>query len=135
MLLVALGAASMLGTMGIDLLFGVKKAKENGEARTSTGYKKTAAKAQKYFTPFAALVMIDILCCTIIPFPAFSMLWAAYCSFCEFISIREKSWKKAELRKAERTMNVVIENKDDIVKLVGEMMFATHEEQKKEEKK
>lgn len=125
--LIAMAAAAMICAMAIDLVFGVQKAKNNGEARTSTGYKKTAAKAQKYFSPFLVLVFIDLICCYLIPVPAFSMIWAAYCVFCEFKSVREKSWQKAELRKAEKTMNIIIENKDDIAKLVAEMLFNNKE--------
>ena len=53
------------------------------------------------------------------------MLWAAYCVFCEFKSVREKSWEKAELRKAEKTMSIIIENKDDIARLAAQILFET----------
>ena len=45
--LIALCIAVTIGAMFIDLLTGVMKAKQRGEARTSTGYKKTAVKAKK----------------------------------------------------------------------------------------
>lgn len=131
--LIALSSAAILGAMAIDFVFGLIKAKKRGEARTSTGYKKTASKAQKYFSPFMVLVFIDLICCVVIPFPVFSMFWAAYCVFCEFKSVREKSWQKAELRKAEKTMSVIIENKDDIAKLAAQILFETNK--KEEEKK
>ena len=50
------------------------------------------------------------------------MLWAAYCVFCEFISIREKAWQKAEIRKQERTMKVILENKEDIAKTLIQLL-------------
>jgi hypothetical protein len=50
------------------------------------------------------------------------MLWAAYCVFCEFVSVREKAWTKAELDKQDRTMSVIIENKEDIARLVAKLM-------------
>lgn len=130
--LIALAVTAMLGAMAIDFFSGLIKAKQRGEARTSTGYKKTAAKAQKYFSPFMVLVFIDLICCVVIPFPVFCLLWAAYCVFCEFKSVREKSWEKEELRKAEKTMSVIIENKDDIAKLAAQILF---DKQKEEEKK
>lgn len=52
--------------------------------------------------------------------------------FCEFISVREKSWEKAELRKAEKTMSVIIENKEDIAKLAAQILFESKKEEKKE---
>ena len=121
--IVCLCVASMLFAMLVDLIFGVKKARLLGQATTSTGYKKTCEKGKKYFTPFAVLMCIDLISSVILPAPFFSMIWSAYCLFCEFKSVREKSWTKAELRKAERTMNIVIENKEDIAKLVAQLVL------------
>lgn len=126
-LIIALCMAAMVVAMAIDLIFGVRKAKENGEATTSCGFKKTCDKARKYFSPFIVTVCIDIIACVVVSVPIFSMIWAAYCIFCEFISVREKAWKKAEIRKQERTMQVVLENKEDIAKA---LMAALMEMQK-----
>ena len=121
-LLITLASAMMIVAMIVDLVFGVYKAKQLGEATTSTGLKKTCEKARKYFSPFAVLVCIDLLSSVISPIPAFSLLWSSYCIFCEFISVREKAWQKAELRKQERTMSIILENKDDIAKLIAELI-------------
>ena len=121
--IVPLCMAAMLVAMVVDLIFGVRKAKRNGEATTSTGLKKTCDKARKYFSPFMATVCIDIIAaCANLQVPIFSMLWAAYCVFCEFISIREKAWQKAEIRKQERTMKVILENKEDIAKTLIQLL-------------
>lgn len=121
--IVSLCMAAMLVAMVVDLIFGVMKAKRNGEATTSTGLKKTCDKARKYFSPFMATVCIDIIAsCANLQVPIFSMLWAAYCVFCEFISIREKAWQKAEIRKQERTMKVILENKEDIAKTLIQLL-------------
>lgn len=121
-ILIAVCITVTIIAMTIDLITGIHKAKQRGEATTSTGLKKTATKARKYFTPFFTLCCIDILCSVVIPLPAFSMLWTAYCIFCEFISVREKSWRKEEIRRAEKTMSIIIENKDDIAKLVASII-------------
>lgn len=121
-LLITLASALMIVAMVVDLVFGVYKARQLGEATTSTGLKKTCEKARKYFSPFAVLVCIDLLSSVISPIPAFSLLWSSYCIFCEFISVREKAWKKAELRKQERTMSIILENKDDIAKMIAELI-------------
>lgn len=127
--IVSLCMAAMLVAMVVDLIFGVRKAKRNGEATTSTGLKKTCDKARKYFSPFMATVCIDIIAaCANLQVPIFSMLWAAYCVFCEFISIREKAWQKAEIRKQESTMKVILENKEDIAKTLIQLL---NQEQKK----
>ena len=121
--IVSLCMAAMLVAMVVDLIFGVRKAKRNGEATTSTGLKRTCDKARKYFSPFMATVCIDIIAaCANLQVPIFSMLWAAYCVFCEFISIREKAWQKAEIRKQERTMKVILENKEDIAKTLIQLL-------------
>ena len=121
--IVSLCMAAMLVAMVVDLIFGVRKAKRNGEATTSTGFKKTCDKARKYFSPFMATVCIDIIAaCANLQVPIFSMLWSAYCVFCEFISIREKAWQKAEIRKQERTMKVILENKEDIARTLIQLL-------------
>ena len=121
--IVSLCMAAMLVAMVVDLIFGVRKAKRNGEATTSTGFKKTCDKARKYFSPFMATVCIAIIAaCANLQVPIFSMLWSAYCVFCEFISIREKAWQKAEIRKQERTMKVILENKEDIAKTLIQLL-------------
>ena len=121
--IVSLCMAAMLVAMVVDLIFGVRKAKRKGEATTSTGLKKTCDKARKYFSPFMATVCIDIIAaCANLQVPIFSMLWSAYCVFCEFISIREKAWQKAEIRKQERTMKVILENKEDIAKTLIQLL-------------
>lgn len=127
--LIVATTAALLLAMLIDLISGVQKARARGEATTSQGFKKTCEKARKYFGPYIVLICIDLLACVLIPVPAFSMLWAAYCIFCEFKSVREKSWQKEELRKAEKTMNIIIENKDDLAKLVAAVLFEQQQEQ------
>lgn len=121
-LIIAICMGSLVVSMAVDLFFGIKKAKENGEATTSRGFKKTCDKARKYFSPFMVAVCIDLITCVVIPIPVFSMIWAGYCVFCEFASVREKSWQKAEIRKQERTLSVLLENKDDIAKAMVEIM-------------
>lgn len=128
--LIVVATAALIFAMGIDLIFGIRKAKQRGEATTSTGFKKTCEKARKYFSPYLVLLCIDLLAAVLLPVPAFSMLWAAYCVYCEFKSVREKAWQKEELRKAEKTMNIVIENKDDIAKLVAAVLFEQPESRK-----
>lgn len=126
--LIVATTAALLLAMLIDLISGVRKAKSRGEATTSQGFKKTCEKGRKYFGPYIVLICIDLLACVLIPVPAFSMLWAAYCIFCEFKSVREKSWQKEELRKAEKTLSVIIENKDDLAKLVAAVLFEQQEQ-------
>ena len=128
--IVALCMLAMVVAMAIDLVFGVKKAKENGEATTSRGFKKTCDKARKYFSPYIVTVCIDLIACVVVSLPVFSMIWAAYCIFCEFISVREKAWQKAEIRKQEKTISILLENKDDLAKAFAEVLKKQQEAEK-----
>ena len=121
-LIIAICMGALIVSMAVDLFFGIKKARQNGEATTSMGLKKTCDKARKYFSPFLVTVCIDLIACIVMPFPVFSMIWAGYCVFCEFMSVREKSWQKAEIRKQERTMKVILENKEDIAKTLIQLL-------------
>lgn len=121
---------ALIVSMAVDLFFGIKKARQNGEATTSMGLKKTCDKARKYFSPFMVTVCIDLIACIVMPFPVFSMIWAGYCVFCEFMSVREKSWQKAEIRKQEKTISILLENKDDLAKAFAEVLKKQQEAEK-----
>ena len=129
-LVIAICMGALIVSMAVDLLFGIKKAKQNGEATTSMGLKKTCDKARKYFSPFLVTVCIDLIACIVMPFPVFSMIWAGYCVFCEFMSVREKSWQKAEIRKQEKTISILLENKDDLAKAFVEVLKKQQEAEK-----
>lgn len=50
------------------------------------------------------------------------MIWTGYCIFVS-LNRYAKIVGKAELRKAEKTMSVIIENKDDIAKIMAQILF------------
>ena len=129
-LVIAICMCALIVSMAVDLFFGIKKARQNGEATTSMGLKKTCDKARKYFSPFMVTVCIDLIACIVMPFPVFSMIWAGYCVFCEFMSVREKSWQKAEIRKQEKTISILLENKDDLAKAFAEVLKKQQEAEK-----
>lgn len=134
--IIAVCMATMIFSMLVDLVFGVKKAKRNGEATTSTGLKKTCDKARKYFSPYMVTVCIDLIAaCAGVPCPFFSMIWAAYCVFCEFMSVREKAWQKAEIRRQENTMQVILENRHDLAKAIVEALKVQTDDSDKTKKK
>lgn len=89
---------TILIAMTIDLIAGIQKAKELHVARTSTGLKKTCDKAKKYFPTFGIASLMDVATCIISPFPMFAIAWTVYLLLCEFKSIREKAYEKAEIR-------------------------------------
>ena len=129
-LVIAICMGALIVSMAVDLFFGIKKARQNGEATTSMGLKKTCDKARKYFSPFLVTVCIDLIACIVMPFPVFSMIWAGYRVFCEFMIVREKSWRKAEIRKQEKTISILLENKDDLAKAFAEVLKKQQEAEK-----
>jgi hypothetical protein len=132
-ILITIAAGAIFVSMVIDLFFGIKKAKERDEATTSKALRRTCSKAMKYFAPFIILALLDIMGAVWLPSPVFSLLWTVYCVSCEFISVREKAWTKAELAKADKTMRVIVENKEDIAHLVSKIVAAQLEQQQQSE--
>ena len=68
------------------------------------------------------LTCIDLIGTVIMPCPAFTMIMAAFNIFCEWKSVMETTHDKEEIREAESTFNVIIKNKDDIAKLISELL-------------
>lgn len=114
--------AATIGACTIDLASGIYKAVKSGEATTSTGLRKTCTKMQHYFLPMLCLSFADLLASTIVAFPPFSMLWAAFCITCEFKSVLEKSSTKEQIRDAANTMQVVVKNKGELAQMLAEVL-------------
>lgn len=110
--LITLCAAAILIAMGVDLFFGIRKAHERGQPTTSRGLKMTSRKAVKYLVPFLVLSLIDIIGTAVFTAPYLSMIWSAYCMLCEFKSIREKAWEKAEIERQDRIVQTTIAEGD-----------------------
>lgn len=114
--------ASVLAACIVDLISGIYKAYRRGEARTSTGLRKTCLKGQHYFLPMLCLTFADILASAFVSFPPFTFLWSAFCIICEFKSVLENSSTKAQIRDAANTMDVVIKNKEDLASILAEVL-------------
>lgn len=112
----------VLLAMLVDLIMGILKAKKAGIARTSTGYKMSCTKAEKYFLPMMCLTCIDLLASVILAAPFFTMAFGAFNVFCEWKSVLEKTHEKQELRDAANTMQVVVKNKEDIAQIIVDVM-------------
>lgn len=119
-LLLAYGG--VLISMSVDLVSGIRKARKMGVARTSAGYKMTCDKAVKYFLPMVCLTVIDLITCMLVPFPVFTLAMAAWNVYCEFRSVMESTHQKHEIRDAQRTMQVVLKNKDDIINAIAQLL-------------
>lgn len=120
--IITLEVSLLCAAMAIDFFSGLHKAKINGSARNSRKLKMTAKKAHRYFSPLAVLIFIDILTAICLPAPFFSILFTTYLLYCEYKSIREKAWEKAEIEQAARTISMVIENREDMAKAIATLI-------------
>ena len=117
-IIITYGAVTV--AMIVDFITGIRRAKKAKIATRSRGYKMTCTKAAKYFLPMLCLTCIDLIGTVIMPCPAFTMIMAAFNIFCEWKSVMETTHDKEEIR--ESTFNVIIKNKDDIAKLISELL-------------
>ena len=122
--------AAVIVAMAVDLWVGVAKARKAGIATRSTGYKRTCDKATKYFFPMLCLSCIDLMACTLLPVPLFTLALAAFNVFCEYKSVMENTHEKAEMRKAEKTMSIILENKDDLASAIAKILANSLKETK-----
>ena len=89
----------------------------------------TSRKAVKYLVPFLVLSLIDIIGSPLCAAPYFSMGWAAWCVLCEFWSIREKAWEKAEIEKLHDIVQATI-SEHDLSKMAKKFAVAVFDEAK-----
>jgi hypothetical protein len=59
---------------------------------------------------------------TLLPLPVMTMAMGAFNIFCEWKSVMEKTHEKEEMRKAERTMSIVLENKEELAGLISKIL-------------
>lgn len=84
--------------MAVDLVTGVRKSRRLGRKINSRGYKRTCGKAVNYFLPMMCLSCIDILASAVIGLPVLTMVFGAYCVFCELKSVLETTHDKEAIR-------------------------------------
>ncbi|MDE6644189.1 MAG: hypothetical protein K2K27_08845 [Muribaculaceae bacterium] len=117
--------------MAVDFAVGVRRACRSGIARRSRTYKMTCTKALKYFAPMLVLTCVDIICIALVAVPSFTMLMGVFNIFCEWKSVMESTHDKEEIRKAASTMTVIIENKDEISKMLAKILSEKSDDKEK----
>lgn len=117
--------------VAMDLWSGVRKAKKRGEARMSFGYRRTIDKLAKYFNTIFVVAVVDLVFLispiyeglTVIPaFPYITAIGVIFIGFIEFKSIQEKAEDKLRFKSTSMLAGKIIANKDDISKIVEEVM-------------
>lgn len=109
-------------SMLVDLIAAFVRCRRVGEKWVSDKMKRTSAKAEKYFLPMLALSVVDLLVLVIAKYPVFTLVLAAFNALTEWKSVFEKSHTKEEQRNAANTFNVIVKNKDDIAKMISELI-------------
>lgn len=128
--MIVLFTGAILVAMFTDLVTGIYKAKQRGEATTSRGLKMTAKKAVKYLVPFFILCLLDLIAAFLLPAPFFSMPWTGYILLSEFWSVRESAWTKAEIQQQNNTIRAVIVSREDPNKMADVVLNSPHDEEK-----
>ena len=109
-------------SMLVDLIAAFVRCRRVGEKWVSDKMKRTSAKGEKYFLPMLALSVVDLLVLVIAKYPVFTLVLAAFNALTEWKSVFEKSHTKEEQRNAANTFNVIVKNKDDIAKMISELI-------------
>ena len=114
-----------------DLWSGVRKAKINGVARSSYGYRRTVDKISRYYNVLLALTVVDAMQMSSIwyldkyyhydrlpMFPFITLVGAIGLCVIEIKSIYEKAEDKVRIENVANMAGKIITNKDDISEIV-----------------
>ena len=131
-----------------DLWSGVRKAKRNGVARSSYGFKRTIDKIARYYNVMLALSVIDAMQMASIwylekyygyhwpMFPVVTLMGAIGICLIEIKSIYEKAEDKVRIENVANMAGKIITNKDDISEIVKAVIeYMNSDETKKKETK
>lgn len=119
----------------IDLVSGVRKAKERGEARTSYGFKQTVNKVVFYYAFMLFALMFDCIGMFFYPLPIITLVAAAFLIFIECKSVFEKAHEKdkRKFNKNAHDFSILLENKEDVIKGIAEILNQQIKESKDNE--
>lgn len=128
-----------------DLWSGVRKAKINGVARSSYGYRRTIDKISRYYNVLIALTVIDAMQMSSIwyldtyyhydrlpMFPFMTLIGAIGLCMIEMKSIYEKAEDKVRIENVANMAGKIITNKDDISEIVKAVVTYMKEPEKVE---
>lgn len=108
--------------MGADLVTGVWKSRKIGRELNSRGYKRTCFKAMNYFLPLMCVSCIDMLASAVISVPVLTLVFGAYCVFCELKSVLESTHDKEAIRNDLRDLLELGENISDVKDLIRKLI-------------
>lgn len=145
--LLAMAAVMIMVAMVWDLLVGIRKAQERGEARTSYGLARTATKMLTYYGAFGIGACIDVLlhvgrvwqlvglADTLENVPVVATLIAIFLCIVEGISILENADTKAKKRMGKvADVALTAASKTELVELLARAIVAAQENTKNKDK-
>lgn len=145
--LLAMAAVMIMVAMVWDLLVGIRKAQERGEARTSYGLARTATKMLTYYGAFGIGACIDVLlhvgrvwqlvglADTLESVPVVATLIAIFLCVIEGISILENADTKAKKRMGKvADVALTAASKTELVELLARAIVAAQENTKNKDK-
>lgn len=108
----------------IDLISGVRKAKERGEMRTSYGFKQTVNKVVMYYAFMVFAFMFDCIGMFFYPMPFVTLIAAGFLIFIECKSVFEKAHDKdkRKFNKSLQELAILFDNKEDLIKGLSEIV-------------
>lgn len=114
----------------IDLVSGIKKAKELGELRTSVGFRRTVSKGVQYYGLLCFAFMFDLLGSFFFPLPYFTMLATFFLVFVEAKSVFEKAQDKdrRKMNDSIKDLVILLEHKDDLLNGIKKLLKDKEEE-------
>lgn len=127
-LAVTYGAVAV--SMAADFVAGVRKARKNGIATNSRGYKRTCDKAVKYFLPMVCLTCIDIIAGCLLTLPLLTMAMGAFNIFCEWVSVLESAYDKRSIRSAASAVKDAVAERDNLRRLLGRLLETLTDKEK-----
>lgn len=114
--------------MGVDLATGIRKSLRRGRKLNSRGYKRTCGKAVKYLLPMMCLSCIDLLASVVVSVPVLTMLYGAYCAFCEWKSVMETTHDKAQIERQINAVTGAISQSSDLKQLIINILKSNDDE-------
>lgn len=108
--------------MAVDLVTGVRKSRKSGHAINSRGYKRTCRKAMNYFLPMMCLSCIDVIASAVVGLPVLTMVYGAYCVFCELKSVMETTHDKEAIRNDVRELHELGENIGELREMIRKLI-------------
>jgi hypothetical protein len=114
----------VLVAIAVDFVSGYRKAKQRGEARTSSGLRRTVDKAVRYYSLMIIALLFDCIVMFFLNYPIVTFIFAGFLFAVELKSIWEKADKKTKKTELDTILEIaeLVKNKEDLVSKIIEII-------------